>query len=69
MRHGELTFEAVDDLVSANARGKLGRPPEGECFAPSSIAPLIELAFSSAHGQPNSLLNSVWLDSTMRPLF
>jgi hypothetical protein len=59
----ELTFEAVDDLVTAYARGRLGQPAQGEGFTPSSIAPLIELAFSSAHGQPNSLIDSSWLDS------
>jgi hypothetical protein len=62
MSLGELTFEAVDDLVAAYARGKLGEPPHGQRFAPSSVAPLIELAFSSAHGQPNVLLGSPWLD-------
>jgi hypothetical protein len=63
MHQDELTFEVVDDLVAAYARGKLGAPPQGQNFSPLSIAPLIELAFSSAHGQPNSLLTSPWLDS------
>ena len=63
MQRAELTFEAVDDLVAAYTRGKLGQPAQGQRFTPSSIAPLIELAFSSAHGHSNSLLGSPWLDS------
>lgn len=63
MERKELTFEVVDDLVAAHARGKLGQPVQGMGFAASSIAPLVELAFSSAHGQPNSMLSSSWLDS------
>jgi hypothetical protein len=63
MPRGELTFEVVDDLVAAHARGRLAGPAHNQSFAVLSIAPLIELAFSSAHGQPNSLLSSPWLDS------
>lgn len=60
--HSALTFQVVDDLVAAHARGRLGEPPIGKGFAPASIAPLIELAFSSMHGQTSQWLSSPWLD-------
>jgi hypothetical protein len=62
MPSAELTFEAVDDLTAAYARGKLDQPAKGRRFAPVLVAPLIELAYSLAHDQSNSLLNSAWLD-------
>ncbi len=62
MQSDELTFEVVDDLVAAHTRGKLNQLQNGISFAPSSLAPLIELAYSSAPDQSNSLLASPWLD-------
>src|SRR5260370_22764184 len=62
MQRSELTFDVVDDLVAAHVRGKLQSPSDGIAFVPSSVAPLIELAFSTAHGQPTSLIASPWLE-------
>lgn len=62
MRQPELTFEAVDDLVSAHARGRLYRAQPETRFSPSAIGPLIELSFESTNGRYGPLLVSAWLD-------
>jgi len=62
MGRGELTFDAVDDLVAAHARGKLARVPAGTAFAPSSVGPLIELSFEASTGRYGPLIESRWLD-------
>jgi hypothetical protein len=62
MGRGELTFEVVDDLVAAHARGKLTGSPEAR-FAPVRVGPLVELAFEGNGGRYGPLLESGWLDS------
>jgi hypothetical protein len=59
----ELTFEAVDDLVGALIRGRLGSGPVLGKFAPKSIGPLLELACSLGECGRNPMLASSWLDS------
>lgn len=61
MRRGELTFDIVDDLVAAHARGRLAAPANGG-FAPSRVGPLIELSFESHNGRSGPLIESGWLD-------
>jgi hypothetical protein len=60
MQRAELTFEVVDDLVAAHARGKLTGPEAR--FAPHRVGPLIELAFKDNSGRYGPLLESPWLD-------
>lgn len=62
MRQTELTFDVVDDLVGAHARGRLSLAQPTARFAPSSIGPLIELALQSSEGRTGPLLHSSWLD-------
>jgi anti-sigma regulatory factor (Ser/Thr protein kinase) len=66
MHREELTFEAVDDLVSAHARGRLGSSSELR-FVPSAIGPLFELAFESTDGHAGPFLKSSWLDPSGQP--
>jgi hypothetical protein len=61
MGHRELTFEIVDDLVAAHARGKIIGTPEVR-FVPDRVGPLIELAFEGNSGSFGPLLKSPWLD-------
>jgi anti-sigma regulatory factor (Ser/Thr protein kinase) len=63
MGRSELTFEVVDDLVAARARGRLLRSQTDVIFAPSSVGPLIELAFEGNSGRYGPLLESGFLDS------
>lgn len=63
MGRGELTFDAVDDLVTAHTRGKLAGAQTATAFAPSSVGPFIELLFGSITGRYGPLLESPWLDS------
>jgi anti-sigma regulatory factor (Ser/Thr protein kinase) len=60
-----LTFEVVDDLVAAYARGKLSGVPN-ERFAPDRIGPLIELTFEGNSGRYGPLLESPWLDTVVQ---
>ena len=62
MRRAELTFDAVDDLVGAYARGRAGLSQPSVSFSPSTLGPLIELAFQSSDGKHGPLLASPWLD-------
>jgi hypothetical protein len=59
----DLTFEAVDDLVGARIRGRLGPAPAARRFSPATLGPLVELAFSSGEQGRSPLLRSPWLDS------
>jgi hypothetical protein len=59
----ELTFDAVDDLVGAQARGRLGPAPAGQIYSPIRLGPLVELAFAFSDGRRGPLLSSPWLDS------
>jgi hypothetical protein len=63
MERRELTFDVVDDLVAAHARGKLSGSQPDARFAPSRVSPLIELFFESSSGRYGPLLESGWLDS------
>jgi anti-sigma regulatory factor (Ser/Thr protein kinase) len=56
-----LTFEAVDDLVGAHARGRLIGKPKTR-FAPVDLSPLIELMFESTDGRAGPLMQAGWLD-------
>lgn len=68
MRHGELTFDIVDDLVAAHARGRLAIPSGGG-FSPARIGPMIEVLFEGHDGRSGPLLGSAWLDAaTQRDL-
>jgi hypothetical protein len=62
MRRGELTFDIVDDLVAAHARGRLAGP-SGDGFSPARIGPMIELLFEGHDGRSGPLLKSAWLDA------
>src|ERR1043165_1143424 len=62
MRREELTFDVVDDLVSAQLRGRLGRMAPDIHYAPSAIGPLIELVFESTDGRFGPLLVLPWVD-------
>jgi hypothetical protein len=62
MRRGELTFDIVDDLVAAHARGRLAAP-SGDGFSPARIGPMIELLFEGHDGRSGPLLKSAWLDA------
>ena len=56
-----LTFEVVDDLVGAHARGRLlGQPPTS--YAATEVCPLIELMFEATSGRAGPLLRTGWLD-------
>jgi hypothetical protein len=61
MGGSELTFDMVDDLVAAHARGRLTLPT-GKVFAPTRVGPLIELSFEGYDGRCGILLSSAWLD-------
>src|SRR5690348_4079098 len=63
-----LTFEVVDDLVGAHARGRLTGAPQIR-YAPTDISPLIELMMEASDGRTGPLLRSGWLDTvTQRDL-
>ena len=62
MQKQGLTFDAVDDLVGAHARGKLNPTARTRSFAPIAIGPLVELAFTATNGRYGPLLKSAWLD-------
>ena len=62
MSHTELTFDAVDDLVGAYTRGRLGPACPDLRFSPRRIGPLVELAFQSSDGRIGPLAASGWLD-------
>lgn len=56
-----LTFEVMDDLVGAHARGRLtGRPQT--LYVATEVCPLIELMFEATNGRAGPLLQSGWLD-------
>jgi hypothetical protein len=57
-----LTFEVVDDLVGAHARGRLTGAPQGR-YAATDICPLIELMMEASNGRTGPLLQTGWLDS------
>ena len=57
-----LTFDVVDDLVGAHARGKLAGAPQAR-FAATEIGPLIELMMEASNGRTGPLLRTPWLDS------
>jgi anti-sigma regulatory factor (Ser/Thr protein kinase) len=61
--HKNLTFEVVDDLVGAHARGRLRGVPQVR-FAVHEICPLIELMLEASNGRTGPLLESEWLDSS-----
>jgi hypothetical protein len=58
-----LTFEVVDDLVGAHARGRLTGAPQVR-YAATEVCPLIELMFEASNGRTGPLLQTGWLDST-----
>jgi len=55
MRRAELTFDAVDDLVGAYFRGRLGPARPDLSFSPTRLGPLIELALQSSTGRAGPL--------------
>jgi len=57
-----LTFEVVDDLVGAHARGRLNGAPQVR-YAATEICPLIELMMEASNGRTGPLLQTGWLDS------
>jgi hypothetical protein len=57
-----LTFEVVDDLVGAHARGRLKGAPQ-VCYAATEMCPLIELMMEAGNGRTGPLLQTSWLDS------
>jgi hypothetical protein len=57
-----LTFEVVDDLVGAHARGRLNAAPKVR-YAPTDICPLIELMMEASTGRTGPLLQTTWLDA------
>lgn len=57
-----LTFDVVDDLVGANARGRLKGTPQVR-YAPNDVCPLIELMMEASTGRTGPLLQTPWLDS------
>jgi hypothetical protein len=57
----QLTFEVVDDLVGAHARGRLTGSPQVR-YAATDICPLIELMMEGSDGRIGPLLKSPWLD-------
>jgi hypothetical protein len=57
-----LTFEVVDDLVGAHARGRLTGAPQ-VLYAATDICPLIELMMEASNGRTRPLLQTEWLDS------
>jgi hypothetical protein len=57
-----LTFEVVDDLVGAHARGPLAGAPQVR-YAATDICPLIELMMEASNGRTGPLLQTVWLDT------
>lgn len=58
-----LTFDVVDDLVGAHARGRLTGAPQVR-YAATDICPLIELMMDSSNGRTGPLLQTDWLDTT-----
>jgi hypothetical protein len=56
-----LTFDVVDDLVGAHARGRFHGLPERH-FVPTEVCPLIELMFEVTDGRTGPLLRIGWLD-------
>jgi hypothetical protein len=57
-----LTFEVVDDLVGAHARGRLNGAPQVR-YAVRDMCPLIELMMEASNGRTGPLLQTGWLDS------
>lgn len=57
-----LTFEVVDDLVGAHARGRLNGAPQVR-YAATDMCPLIELMMEASNGRTGPLLQTPWLDS------
>jgi hypothetical protein len=57
-----LTFDAVDDLVGAHARGRLKGVPQ-QRYAARELCPLIELMMTGNNGRAGPLLHTPWLDS------
>lgn len=57
-----LTFEVVDDLVGAHARGRLKDTPSVR-YAATEVCPLIELMMEASNGRTGPLLQTGWLDS------
>lgn len=57
-----LTFEVVDDLVGAHARGRLTGQPQAR-YAVTEVCPLIELIFAATNGRAGPLLHTRWLDN------
>jgi hypothetical protein len=57
-----LTFEVVDDLVGAHARGRLKGAPQVR-YSATEICPLIELMMAASNGRTGPLLQTGWLDS------
>lgn len=57
-----LTFDVVDDLVGAHARGRLTGSPKAH-YAATDICPLIELMMEASNGRSGPLLKTGWLDT------
>ncbi len=62
LARANLTFDVVDDLVTAHARGRLASAPTVH-FAATDICPLIELMMEASDGRSGPLLKTGWLDS------
>lgn len=58
----KLTFDVVDDLVGAHARGRLTGAPKVQ-YAATEICPLIELMMEASNGRYGPLLKTGWLDT------
>jgi hypothetical protein len=57
----KLTFEVVDDLVGAYARGRLKGQPQTR-YVVTDVCPLVELMFEATNGRAGPLLHTPWLD-------
>jgi hypothetical protein len=62
LSRASLTFDVVDDLVGAHARGRLAGAPQVR-YAASDICPLIELMMEASDGRAGPLLQTSWLDT------
>lgn len=61
MPRAKLSFEIVDDLVGAHARGRLTAQPQTH-YAVTDVCPLVELMFEATSGRAGPLLHTAWLD-------
>lgn len=61
MLREKLSFEVVDDLVLAHARGRLKGHAQTR-YVVADVCPLVELMFEGTNGRSGPLLQTPWLD-------